>query len=158
MERPPRPAIDARAVPPRSKPTRYPEPFASRMSGREKRPLGDHFGIQAFGVNLTRLAPGAISALHHRHSRQEEFVYVLEGEPALVTDGEPVALRPGMCAGFRPDGGAHHLENRTAYDAVVLEVGNRPPDDRGICPLDDIQAVLGEDGSWSFAHKDGTPY
>jgi uncharacterized cupin superfamily protein len=76
------------------------------MSRREKRALGDVFGLQAFGVNFTRLSPGGLSALHHRHSRQEEFVYVLEGEPTLVTDAGDVALRPGMCAGFRPGGDA----------------------------------------------------
>ena len=38
------------------------------MSGREKRPLGDRFGLVNFGVNLTRLAPNAMSALRHAHS------------------------------------------------------------------------------------------
>ncbi len=54
-------------MPPRARQSNYPEPFASRMARREKRPLGDHFGLKAFGVNLTRLAPGGVSALHHRH-------------------------------------------------------------------------------------------
>ena len=79
-------AIAAVAAPPRTKPTNYPEPFASRMAGREKRPLGDLFGLTNFGANLTRLAPGAVSALRHAHSRQDEFVYVLAGQPTLVTD------------------------------------------------------------------------
>lgn len=72
------------------------------MSRREKRQLGDVFGITSFGVNLTRLAPDGVSALHHRHTRQQEFVYVLEGEPTLVTADGEVPLRPGMCAGFVP--------------------------------------------------------
>lgn len=38
-----------------TKPTTYPEPFASRVAGREKRPLGDLFGLANFGVNITRL-------------------------------------------------------------------------------------------------------
>jgi uncharacterized cupin superfamily protein len=63
-------------APSRTKPSNYPEPFASRMSGRTKRPLGDQFGLKNFGVNLTRLAPGAASTLHHQHSRQDEFFYV----------------------------------------------------------------------------------
>jgi uncharacterized cupin superfamily protein len=158
MDGPSRAAVEARAVQPRSKSSNYPEPFASLMSRREKRALGDVFGLEAFGVNFTRLSPGGLSALHHRHSRQEEFVYVLEGEPTLVTDAGDVALRPGMCAGFRPGGSAHHLENRTQRDVVVLEVGNRPPDDQGTYPVDDLQAVMGDDGRWRFAHKDGTPY
>ena len=151
-------AIEATAAAPRTRPTNYPEPFASRMAGREKRPLGDLFGLQRFGVNLTWLAPGAQSALRHRHSLQEEFVYVLEGEPTLVTDAGETRLRPGLCAGFAAGGISHHLVNRSARDVVFLEVGDRPPGDEVSYPADDIQAVMGEDGRWRFAHKDGTPY
>jgi uncharacterized cupin superfamily protein len=151
-------AIEAAAAPPRTRPTNYPEPFASRMAGREKRPLGDLFGLQRFGVNLTRLAPGAQSALRHRHSLQDEFVYVLEGQPALVTDSGETPLRPGMCAGFRAGGTSHHLVNRTGRDVVYLEVGDRPTGDEVSYPADDIQAVMGDDGRWCFTRKDGTPY
>ena len=79
-------AIDASKAPARVKPSNYPEPFASRMAGRVKHPLGDLFGLANFGVNLTRLAPGAVSALRHAHTLQDEFVYVLEGHPTLVTE------------------------------------------------------------------------
>jgi uncharacterized cupin superfamily protein len=151
-------AVEAASVPPRTKQSNYPEPFASRMSRREKRALGDLFGLKAFGVNRTRLAPGGVSALHHRHTKQEEFVYVLEGEPTLVIDDAEVQLRPGMCAGFLPSGAAHHLENRTEQDVVVLEVGDRVAGDEGVYPADDIKAAMGGDGKWRFVHKDGTPY
>jgi len=79
-------AILATEAPPRAKQTSYPEPFASRMRGRRKHPLGDLFGLTSFGVNLTRIAPGGVSALRHAHSRQDEFVYVLRGSPTLVTN------------------------------------------------------------------------
>jgi uncharacterized cupin superfamily protein len=79
-------AISATSAPPKSKRSNYPEPFFSRMSKREKRPLGDLFGLKNFGVNLTRLAAGGESALLHRHSKQDEFIFILEGEPTLVTD------------------------------------------------------------------------
>ena len=150
-------AVEARTAPPRTKPSNYPEPFASRVSRREKRPLGDLFGLKAFGVNLTRLLPGGVSALHHRHSLQDELVYVLEGEPTLVTDGGEQPLRPGMCAGFPANGTAHHLENRTERDVIVLEVGDRRAGDEVSYPQDDLQASLVE-GKWRFLHKDGTPY
>jgi uncharacterized cupin superfamily protein len=150
-------AVEAASVPPRAT-SNYPEPFASRMSRREKRPLAERFGVKAFGVNRTRLAPGGVSALHHRHTRQEEFLYVLEGEPTLVTGEREVPLRPGMCAGFVPDGPAHHLENRTDRDVVVLEVGTRVAGDEVAYPADDIQAEMGADGKWRISHKDGTPY
>jgi len=150
-------AIKAAAAPPRTKPSNYPEPFFSRMAKRQKHPLGDLFGLKNFGVNLTRLQPGAESALLHRHSRQDEFIYVLEGEPTLVTDQGEVPLSPGMCAGFPADGVAHQLVNRTDQDVVYLEVGDRTPGDEASYPRDDLKASL-VGGKWVFTHKDGTPY
>jgi uncharacterized cupin superfamily protein len=151
-------AVDAWSVPARTKPSNYPGPFAARMAGREKRPLGDLFGLRNFGVNLTRLAPGAVSALRHRHSKQDEFIYVLEGEPTLVTDAGEERLRPGMCAGFPAGGTAHHLLNRTTSDVLYLELGDRTPGDEADYPDDDLRAAMKSDGSWDFAHKDGTPW
>ncbi len=152
-------SIKALDAPPRTKRSSYPEPFASRMAGREKRPLGDLFGLTNFGVNLTRLAPGAVSALRHAHSHQDEFVYVIEGHPTLVTDAGETQLAPGMCAGFKAGtGDAHHLVNRTKSDVLYLEVGDRTPGDEGSYPDDDLQAALGPDGKWRYTRKNGTPY
>jgi uncharacterized cupin superfamily protein len=142
---------------PRNKPSAYPEPFASRMARREKRPLGDPFGLANFGVNLTRLAPGGESALLHRHTKQDEFIYILEGHPTLVTETAEIPLGPGMCAGFPAGGTAHHLVNRTDAGVVYLEVGDRTAGDTVDYPQDDISAAMGPDGKWVFARKDGTP-
>jgi uncharacterized cupin superfamily protein len=128
------------------------------MAGRVKRRLGDVFGLKNFGVNLTRLAPGAISALRHSHSKQDEFVYVLEGTATLVTDDGEALLGPGHCAGFRAGASSHQLVNRTSADVVYLEVGDRSAGDQGSYPYDDLRAELRADGSWAFKHKDGTPY
>ena len=151
-------AISALATAPRTTPSVYPEPFASRMQGRTKRILGDLFGLANFGVNLVVLAPGAESALRHAHSRQDEFVYVLRGNPTLITDAGETLLAPGMCAGFRAaSGDAHKLVNRSNGEAHYLEVGDRSPDDTADYPDDDLQA-LRVDGKWRFMRKDGTPY
>jgi uncharacterized cupin superfamily protein len=151
-------AVVADEVAPRAKPSNYPEPFAARMRGRQKRQLGDVFGLTNFGVNLTRLAPDAVSALRHSHSRQDEFIYVLSGHPVLRTDEGDTRLAPGMCAGFKAgSGNAHHLVNDTAETVVYLEVGDRTPGDQAGYPDDDIQAEL-QAGGWRFARKDGTPY
>src|SRR6185503_12230427 len=110
-------AIVAAEAPAKTKQTNYPEPFASRMAGRLKRPLGDVFGLSNFGVNLTRLAPGASSALRHAHTLQDEFVYILEGRPTLRTNAGDTPLAPGMCAGFKAGSGdAHHLVNESGED------------------------------------------
>jgi uncharacterized cupin superfamily protein len=152
-------AIKAAEAPPRARSTGYPEPFAARVNGRDKRPLGDLFGLQNFGVNLTRLAPGAHSSLRHAHTKQDEFVYILEGHPTVVTNAGETQLEPGMCAGFKAGSGdAHHLQNRTLADVLYLEIGDRTPGDGASYPDDDLQAVLGTDGKWRYLHKDGTAY
>jgi uncharacterized cupin superfamily protein len=151
-------AIPAAEVPPRTKASIYPPALAARVAGREKRPLGDLFGLRNFGVNLTRLPPGAESALRHRHKVQDEFIYILEGAPTLITDAGETLLGPGLCAGFPAGGTAHHLVNRSSADVVYLEVGDRAPGEEVTYPDDDLQAVLQEDGTWRVAHKDGTPY
>jgi uncharacterized cupin superfamily protein len=151
-------AIAAESAAPRAVSSNYPEPFRSRMAGRLKRPLGDLFGLTNFGVNLTRLAPGASSSQMHRHKTQDEFVYILEGEPVLATDEGEAQLKPGMCAGFAAGGRAHHLINRSDRDVVYLEIGDRSKGDGATYPNDDLVAVLGPDGKWQFTRKDGTPY
>jgi uncharacterized cupin superfamily protein len=136
--------------------TNYPPPYAARVSGREKRILGNLFGLTNFGVNLTRLEPGAASALRHAHQQQDEFVYVLQGTPTLVTDGGATLLQPGMCAGFKAGtGDAHHLVNRSDADVLYLEIGDRSAGDAVVYPDDDLKAVF-VDGQWQMTRKDGT--
>jgi uncharacterized cupin superfamily protein len=148
-------AVDA---PPKAKQTNYPEPFAARMTGRLKRPLGDLFGLTNFGVNHTRLVPGGVTALRHHHSRQDEFIYVISGTPTLITETDERVLQPGMCVGFKAgEPNSHQFVNRTDDEVVLLEVGDRTAGDAVTYPHDDIQATL-IDGRWSFTHKDGRPY
>jgi uncharacterized cupin superfamily protein len=152
-------AVEAAAVEPRAKVTTYPPIFAERVTGRKKRILGELFGLKNFGVNLTLLAPGASSSLHHRHSRQDEFVYIVKGEPILVTDTGEIELRPGMCAGFPAGGQAHHLENRTEWDVLFLEVGDRTGGDEIDYPRDDLKLVWdAEAARRRFVRKSGEPY
>jgi uncharacterized cupin superfamily protein len=151
-------ALVAADAPLRTKQSLYPEPYFSMMNGREKRPLGDLFGLNNFGVNFTRLAPKGMSALRHAHTKQDEFIYIVSGRPTLVTDAGITHLQPGMCAGFRAGtGNGHKLFNNTDEDVVYLEVGDRTEGDAVTYPDDDLKA-LWVDGQWTFAHKDGTPY
>ena len=152
-------AVEASSAP-QSQPGRgYPEPFATRVAGRVRRPLGDLFGLTNFGVNLTQLPPGGVSALRHTHTREDEFVYIVDGEPILVTNAGETQLRPGMCAGFKAgSGNAHHLLNRTTRAVVYLEIGDRNPGDTVVYPDDDIGRALSPDGSRLFVHRDGRPY
>lgn len=148
----------AKDIPPRLQKSIYPEPFSHRMEGRTKRQLGNHFGIQKFGLNLTELEPKGESALFHRHSKQEEFIYILSGYPTLCLGEDEFQMEPGMCIGFRPEGQAHKLVNRTSDKVSYLEVGDRETGDIAEYPNDDLIAEMTQEGNWSFKHKNGTPY
>jgi uncharacterized cupin superfamily protein len=138
--------------------TVYPAEFQHVVRGREKTVLGDAAGLTQFGVNRTRLKPGAASALRHWHHNEDEFVYMLEGELVLIEDGGETLLRPGDATGFKagvPNG--HHLINRSDRDAVYLEIGTRAPSDRAQYP--DVDLDLVRHGSkMLLTHKSGDPY
>src|SRR5262249_53948962 len=151
------PAFDPADVPARST-TLYPAPFRDAVAGRQKQALGDFAGLRNFGVNRVRLLPGAASSRRNGNTRQDELIYVLEGEVTLITDAGEQVLRPGMVAGFpasKPDG--HQLVNRSAADVVYLEIGDRLPGDEADYPDIDLKLRL-VDGKLAFLHKDGTPF
>jgi uncharacterized cupin superfamily protein len=149
------PKIDIPTVPARAG-SGYPVPFASPCASRTRRRLGDAGGLNDFGVNLMTLPPGGWSSQRHWHSHEDEFVYVLEGELALVEDGGETLLRAGECAAFpKGTGNGHHLINRSSVVAAYLEVGSRNPDDLTTCSDIDMMSSS-TDGR--FVHKDGSPY
>src|SRR6201989_3671958 len=98
-------AVEAASLAPARSARSYPAPFAARVAGRERRALGDVFGLTNFGVNLTKLPPGGMSALRHTHMREDEFIYIVEGEPILITNAGETPLPPGMGAGFKAGSG-----------------------------------------------------
>jgi uncharacterized cupin superfamily protein len=83
---------------------------------------------------------------------------MLEGEAVLVEDGGETVLKPGDAAGFKcntPNG--HTLVNRSARDAVFLEIGTRSPKERST--YSDVDLVLERDASGRrFLRKSGKPY
>ena len=152
------PALDPSTIHARTSSAYPTDEFRKITAGRAKRALGDALGLTTFGVNLTTLGPGAASALRHWHRRQDEFVFVIEGELTLVTDAGEQVLGPGMCAGF-PGGqeNGHHLVNRTSTSATYLEVGDRLPGDAAEYPDVDLR-VHATGAGWKYTHKDGRPY
>lgn len=148
--------IDIAALPPVLG-SKYPTPFDEPCRQRLRRRLGDAADLTQFGVNYTRLPPGAWSSQRHWHTVEDEFIYVLQGELVLVTDAGEETLRAGDCAGFKAgvaDG--HHVQNRSAEEALFLEIGTRrTADDEAYYPDIDLQAVKNRAG---YVHRDGRPY
>jgi uncharacterized cupin superfamily protein len=138
--------------------TGYPPPYDRVVVGRERKRLGNAAGLDQFGVNLTTLKPGASSALRHWHAHEDEFVYVLEGELVLIEDEGETRLLAGDACGFKANSGnGHHLVNRSARDAVYLEVGTRSKIERVEYPEADLMVVR-DDKGFRYTHKDGSPY
>jgi len=151
--------LPAESIPVPEKKTIYPMPFATLVEGRTKRKLGDFFGLTHFGVNLTRLSPGSVSALLHHHSKQDEFIYVLEGTPTLILGEKEYLLSPGDCYGFKAGAGvAHQLINKSERPVTYIEIGDRTLGDEVEYPNDDLKAVQLANGEWALTHKDGRPY
>ena len=149
------PKIDIDAAPTRFG-SAYPPPFDEPCRERKRWKLGDVAGLTQFGVNLMRLAPGVWTSQRHWHTHEDEFVYVLEGEVALVTDAGEEVLRAGDCAGFKAgDRDGHHLINRSDKEAVLLEVGGRTLEDA--CDYPDLDMIVGP-GDEPYRRRDGTPY
>jgi uncharacterized cupin superfamily protein len=158
MTKPRLPAFDPVDLP-ESNATSYPDKFKAINSRRWNRRLGDHVGLKNFGVNLTRIEPGAQSSARHAHTKQDEFIWVMSGEVVLETNEGSQTLGPGMCAGFPAgSGNAHRFVNKTDRDAVILVVGDRTPFDEVSYPDIDNQAKAGADGKYVHTKKDGTPH
>jgi uncharacterized cupin superfamily protein len=138
--------------------TGYPEPFRQAVAGRERKRLGNAVGLDQFGVNLSRLKPGAASSQRHWHQNEDELVYMLEGELVLVEDGGETVLKSGDAAGWKAGvANGHRLINRTQHDAVYLEIGTRAP--REVATYPDIDMRAERDGKdQRYLHKSGAPY
>jgi uncharacterized cupin superfamily protein len=151
------PKIDIGKVPVGTK-TVYPAEFRQVVNGREKQALGNAVGLTQFGVNLTRLKPGAASALRHWHQQEDELIYVLEGELVLIEDEGESVLRPGDAAGFKAGVmNGHRLINRSSRDALYLEIGTRAARDHVEYP--DVDMVYDKDENGiRLTHRSGEPY
>jgi uncharacterized cupin superfamily protein len=151
--------LAANNVPAADRKSLYPAPFASQVEGRVKHRLGDFFGLSNFGVNLTELAPGSVSALLHHHTKQDEFIYIVSGSPLLVLDDKEYLLQTGDCCGFKAGTGiGHQLVNKSQSPVLYLEIGDRTAGDCPAYPKDDLKFTPAEDGAWIITRKDGTPY
>ena len=150
-------AIKATDAPKRAG-SRYPAPFNELCLNRTKHILGDQFGLGQFGVNYVILEPGAWSSQRHWHEKEEEFIFVLEGEITLTDDDGDHLLTPGMCAGFGANNGnGHCLKNLTDAPVKYLEVGSRLPNEKAIYSDIDMQ-VENSTGKFIYRKKDGTAY
>ena len=110
-------------------------------------PFGRHFGLAKLGVHHERLPPGRRTSFPHAESAEEEFVYVIEGEPDVWLDGHLHRLRSGDGVGFPAGTGiAHTFLNNTEAEVRLLVVGETPkPENRIFYPRHPERRPLRDD-------------
>jgi uncharacterized cupin superfamily protein len=138
--------------------TGYPPAFNKTVEGRARKRLGRAADLTQFGVNICTLRPGAASSQRHWHEKEDELVYVLEGEVVLCEDGGEIVLKAGEAAAWKagiPNG--HCLVNRSNRDAILIEIGTRAPSERAHYSDIDMMVVRDEGGA-RYMKKDGTAY
>ena len=115
------------------------------------------FGLNRIGIHHELLPPGRRTSWPHCHSTDEEFVYVIEGNPDIWIDGKLYRLVPGDAVGFSPGTGISHTAiNNTQKDVRLLVVGDaRRPGDRGFYPVTPEGNALAESRNrlWTDAPK-----
>lgn len=132
----------------------YEGPLGAMHTGLVQLKLHEQAGLTDFGVNLTTIPPGNWSSQRHWHHAQDEFVWVVAGEIVLVEETGETVLRAGDCAGFVAGvANAHHLQNRSERDVVIVEVGTKRAEDAIDYP--DLNAFADARGLF---HRDGRPF
>jgi uncharacterized cupin superfamily protein len=101
------------------------------------RNLGAAAGLTRIGIHLQRLPPGTRTSWPHAEEKEEEFVYVIEGQVDAWIDGDVHRMVSGDLAAFPAGTGiCHCFINNSDREALLLVGGEASrPDNRIIYPL-----------------------
>jgi uncharacterized cupin superfamily protein len=127
--------------------------------------LGEAAGLVKIGVHHEFLPPGRRTSWPHAESKEEEFVFVIEGTPQVWINGHLHDLEPGDFVGFPAGTGiAHTFINNSDKDVRLLVGGEKTnKDNQYIYPLNAERNREIGDGLWaewpkqSLGPHDGLP-
>ena len=107
------------------------------------RVLGRAAGLVRIGINLQRLPPGTRSSWPHAEEKEEEFVYVVEGQVDAWIDGHLHRMQAGDLAAFPAGTGiCHTFINNGDREALLLVGGEAwKEDNRIFYPLNPSRRV-----------------
>jgi uncharacterized cupin superfamily protein len=100
--------------------------------GAMVRRLGDATGLTRMGVALREVQPGFAGTNRHFHLVEEEWTYVVSGRGTVRIGPHRLAVTAGDFVGFPPGPRPHHFIAEGDALLVLLEGGERrPQEDRG---------------------------
>jgi len=128
-------------------------------------PFSDSFGLDRIGVHHELLPPGRRTSYPHAEKIDDEFVYVLEGQPDVWIDGSLYRIGPGTGVGFPAGTGVSHtFINNSSNDVRLLVVGSKTTSEsKTFYPLNPEMARLRADRWWAcdrphpLGSHDGSP-
>ena len=86
-------------------------------------PVGRLCGLKKIGVHIETLPPGRRTSWPHAEKEEEEFAYVIEGNPQVWLDGVVYDLVPGDFVAFPSGTGIAHTFINNSEETVILLVG-----------------------------------
>ncbi|MES2768805.1 MAG: cupin domain-containing protein [Bdellovibrionota bacterium] len=96
-------------------------------------PVGKKLGLEKIGIHVVTIPPGRRTSWPHAESAEEEFAYVIEGNPSVWNDGYLTDLKPGDFIAWPAGTGiCHTILNNTKENCLVL-VGGEANKDENKC-------------------------
>ena len=75
------------------------------------------------------ILPGRKASASHFHTKKEEMIFVLAGNPTIHEGDKIKRLGPGDFIGVKPLSEAYYLENLTDFEVRVLMICSNPDED-----------------------------
>ncbi len=89
-------------------------------------PVGEKLGLKKMGIHIVTIPSGRRTSWPHAEKGEEEFAYVIEGNPSVWNDGYLTDLKPGDFVAWPSDTGiCHTIMNNTKKNCLVLVGGEK---------------------------------
>ncbi len=85
-----------------------------------------HLKTDRIAAHWVVLPPADTSSMPHAESHEEEFIYIVSGDPHIWINGYIYQLHAGMCVGFKAGTGVSHtVINNTNQNVEMIVLGER---------------------------------
>jgi len=100
-------------------------------------PIGRKLGLKKIGIHIETLPPGRRTSWPHAEKEEEEFAYIIKGEPQAWINGVLYDLKEGDFVAFPAGTGIAHTFINNSEVAVLMLVGGEAtkPENKIFYPL-----------------------